>query len=143
MQFKVIRKYKKEDYTIGEFYIDYEDGKGFQLFSNTLEDKVREQDSNGKVILKVQDNTAIPTGRFKVTFEYSNRFKMQMPYLNNVPGFIGILIHSGNTKEDTSGCILVGINTEKGKITSSMITFNKLYKLMMNSKQEEFYIEII
>jgi hypothetical protein len=53
-----------------------------------------------------------------------------MPRLDNVPGFSGILIHPGNTALDSSGCLLVGKNTQVGKITDSKNTFAKLYKKM-------------
>lgn len=42
MKLRVERKYLKENYTIGNLYID---GK---FFCNTLEDKVRDINKNGK-----------------------------------------------------------------------------------------------
>jgi hypothetical protein len=67
-----------------------------------------------------------------------------MPRLKDVPGFEGILIHTGNTALDTLGCILVGKNTIKGKLTESKATFAKLYKQMKaaHDRGEEITIEI-
>lgn len=137
MKFKVERKWLKEDYTIGNFYIDYEDNKGWQLFCNTLEDKVR-----GVNEPKVYGETAIPYGKYKIIWAFSPKFQKLMPLLVGVPGFKGILIHIGNKKSDTLGCILVGENKIKGGLINSKDTFIKLYKLMEDSKQKEFIIEI-
>jgi hypothetical protein len=53
--------------------------------------------------------------------------------LKDVPGFVGIYIHIGNTDSDTDGCILLGDNADNnvvgpGAIGSSMICFKRFYK---------------
>jgi hypothetical protein len=58
--------------------------------------------------IKVYAQTAIPTGKYQVVMTYSSRFKKVMPLLLNVPGFSGIRIHSGNTANETEGCIITG-----------------------------------
>jgi hypothetical protein len=65
-----------------------------------------------------------------------------MPRILNVPGFDGILIHPGNTALDTNGCILVGKNTVKGKVTKSKETFADLYKQMKAASDKGEPIEI-
>lgn len=131
---RLTRKYKGPNYTIGSLYIDN------KYFCDTLEDVDRGLDY--KMTLseikskKIQDQTAIPTGVFKVSLhEISLRFKNRpwaikydgkIPRLIDVPGFDGVLIHPGNTSNDTSGCILVGQNKIKGKVVNSVSTFDKL-----------------
>lgn len=68
----------------------------------TLEDKVRPDQ------VKISGETAIPTGRYTIIMDYSERFKKIMPHILDVPGFDGIRIHAGNTDKDTHGCILLG-----------------------------------
>lgn len=72
---------------------------------------------------------------------YSNRFKKIMPLLVDVPNFEGVRIHSGNTPEDTEGCILIGKNTIKGQLTSSRLYTRMLYDLLKSSENNE--IEIV
>ena len=74
---------------------------------------------------------------------YSPKFKRILPRLLNVPHFEGILIHRGNTAKDTHGCILVGKNTEVGKVTNSTFWEEKLVKLLKDSGQKEFTVEIV
>lgn len=143
MKLSLRRKFKGSKYTIGDLSID-----GI-FFCNTIEDTVRElpascSDTSRWVPCecneKIDARTAIPTGTYKVTLEYSPKFKRKMPYLHNVPHFLGILIHSGNTQEDSGGCIIVGENSVKGKVLNSRATFKKLYALL--EKEDDITIEI-
>lgn len=80
----------------------------------TLEDAVRDGE-------KIAHETAIPAGRYPVTITKSLRFGRMLPLIEGVSGFEGIRIHPGNTKADTSGCILVGLakNISTRQIESS------------------------
>ena len=120
----------RDTYTIGKMYIDT------HYFCDTCEDKVRDIEREGKVYGK----TAIPYGTYKVTLgvqspKYSQRSnyawcKGYLPRLLDVPHFEGILIHAGNTAEDSAGCILVGENKVKGKVINSMATLKRLYGIL-------------
>ena len=142
MKLELYRKYRKNGYTIGLLYAD---GK---FVCNTLEDTDRGLTSAMSerqiASIKVKGKTAIPTGVYSIIVTYSPRFKKQMPLLNNVKGFEGVRIHSGNTANDTEGCILCGKNTEVGKVTSSRIWTEKVYELINNAirKREIVTIEI-
>lgn len=125
------RKYKLPTYTIGKLYIDGE------YFCDTLEDKDRGLTDDMTISeiskIKIKKETAIPTGTYKITITYSNRFKKNMPLINDVKGFEGIRIHSGNTDKDTEGCILVGFNKIKGNVINSRDTYNKLFSILSKS----------
>lgn len=126
----------RETYTIGKLYIDT------HYFCDTCEDKVRDIEREGKVYGK----TAIPYGTYKVTMnvqspKYSQRAayawcKGYLPRLLNVPHFEGILIHAGNTAEDSAGCILVGENKVKGKVINSMATLKRLYGILKEAGED-------
>lgn len=131
MKLTLIRKYKLPTYTVGKLYIDGE------YFCDTLEDKDRGLTDDMTVSeiskIKIKKETAIPTGTYKITITYSNRFKKNMPLINDVKGFEGIRIHSGNTDKDTEGCILVGFNKVKGNVINSRDTYNKLFSILSKS----------
>ena len=143
INFKLIRSHSKDTYCIGDFYINYGDDNGYQFFCNTLEDTIRDLNKDGVDEVKIFGNTAIPYGTYKVTITYSPKFQRDMPLVNNVNGFEGIRIHSGNSAKDTEGCILVGVNDQVGMIHQSKDTFDKLFNIMVESKQEEFTLEIV
>lgn len=144
MKLTLKRIFKGSSYTIGRFYIDGE------YFSDTIEDVVRElpptcpntpKGVGCKCSAKKYAETAIPAGTYKVTMEYSPRFKRKLPYLHDVPHFLGILLHAGNTEADSSGCILVGKNTVKGKVLESRVTLDSLIKRIEGAKDITITIE--
>ncbi len=143
MKLLLNRRFKQKDYTIGDLYIDG------TLFCNTLEDTDRglNNDMYLETIqrVKVANKTAIPTGTYYVDMntvspkysgsafmkEYANGARV--PRLQDVPGFSGVLIHTGNTAEDTAGCILVGLHDRRGHLTNSRDTFKKLYPILQKA----------
>ena len=152
------RIYCKGTFTLGALQIQTESNNEYltnRYFCDTLEphaiDWRREE--------KIAGKTAIPTGRYRVVMSYSKTYKRRMPFLQNVPHFTGIMIHTGNSPEDTRGCILVGkaVRPQKpeeenptgkatviGRLTDSRITFNKLYELIKEAvkKGEEAFLII-
>lgn len=144
MKLTLKRKFLGDKYTVGDLFID---GK---FFCNTIEDTARElpaacpftpKGQSCKCKGKIYAETAIPAETYKVTMEYSPRFKRKLPLLHNVPHFIGILIHSGNDESASAGCLIVGNNTVKGKVTQSRVTSDKLNAIL--SKETQITIEII
>ena len=79
----------------------------------SVEDQVRPLSLCTKTtcVGKIAGETAIPAGRYEVLDTYSPRFKRNVLELRRVDGpsgFVGIRIHSGNTAEDTEGCLILG-----------------------------------
>lgn len=135
---------KTNEYTIGELYID---GK---YVCDTLEDRVRPlpetcpntpKNLDCKCKEKVYGKTAVPAGTYEVKLTYSNRFKCIMPEILNVPHFLGIRIHKGNSAENSEGCILVGSwdGVKVNWISDSKKAYDKLMLLLQeasNTKEE-------
>lgn len=94
MTLRLIREPTRQNATLGSLYVN-----GVWACW-TLEDAIRD--------VKIQDQTCIPAGVYRVKMSFSNRFKTVLPEVLNVPNFTGIRIHAGNAITDTSGCILVG-----------------------------------
>jgi len=153
MKLKVERRWKKDTYTIGVLSID-----GVR-FCETLEDCDRGLKASDTLAYiqahKVPGETAIPAGTYVVDMRtvspkysavkfYQDVCGGRVPRLVNVPGFSGILIHTGNTPLDTHGCILVGRNKAKGQVLQSRDTFKALYRRMAKAHAdgERITIEI-
>ncbi|HIT81826.1 MAG TPA: hypothetical protein IAD09_06270 [Candidatus Caccoplasma merdavium] len=120
MKLRLVRRFKGDTYTIGSLSVNGE------KFCDTLEDRVRDL-AGGEA--KVPGETAIPEGRYKVIVNRSPKFGRDLPRLLDVPMFEGVLIHRGNTAEDSAGCILVGENKVKGKVINSTPYEEKLVAL--------------
>ena len=129
MEIEVRRKEFYPECTHGELYIDDE------YLCDTLEDQDRDFNKDGDITDKgegkVYGQTAIPRGRYELVLKVSARFGKTLPTILNVPGFTGVLIHSGNTPEETKGCILLGEKQKRGRVMSSrffMLRFMEIVK---------------
>lgn len=129
MRITLIRIANKPTYCIGKLYVD---GK---YFCDTIEDTDRglsdEMDEKEILKKKVKGETAIPTGIYHVYLTYSPKYKKQMPLIDNIKGYSGIRIHSGNTSKDTEGCLIVGKNTKVGMVTESRKMYNALFRMLV------------
>lgn len=123
------------------------DGR-FECFG--LEDQYRTQ--------KVWGETRIPAGVYRVGVRteggfhqrYSNRLRdihRGMLHVMAVPGFEYILIHIGNTDDDTAGCLLVGRGIETGeqiRIANSTRAYKRFYtKVIDHAIAGDCYIKYI
>lgn len=122
--------------------------EGFECF--TLEDAVRKE--------KVKGETCIPTGTYKIRLRTDSSPKNQhysklygdlhkgMLWLQDVEGFEWVYIHVGNSKSDTEGCILVGLDSygSANRIGRSVQAYKMIYEKM--SKQilngDDVYLSI-
>jgi hypothetical protein len=129
LELVAFRKWYTDKSTISELYADR------VFFCFTLEDKIQKDG------VKVAGKTAIPVGKYKVILDQSVRFKREMPHILDVKGFEGVRIHSGNTDEDTEGCLLVGFKRFENEIQESRNAFTFLMERMKAVK--EITLEIV
>ena len=135
MKLQVVRTQFGKDATNGLLFID----GVFECY--TLEDQYQ--------AVKVMHETCIPEGTYDIKFrktggfhaKYSARYKNAhygMLHLQDVPGFQYILIHTGNTDEHTSGCLIVGETQQdldinfNGMVGSSAVAYKKMYAKVAN-----------
>lgn len=145
MQLTLRRIAQRPTYTIGRLYY------GTTLLCDTLEPTVRlpaaitapSATTDQVSAFKVPGKTAIPTGQYTIRMDipsprysdfgrypWAQRYSGHLPRLEHVPGFQGILFHPGNDPADTAGCILVGRNTQVGRVLQSIATFHRLMTLL-------------
>ena len=130
MKLQVVRSQFGTDATNGLLFID----GIFECY--TLEDQYQ--------AVKVMHETCIPEGTYDIEFrktggfhaKYSERYKNAhygMLHVQDVPNFTYILIHTGNTDEHTSGCLIGGETqqdlevSKDGFIGSSTLAYKKMY----------------
>ena len=135
MKLQVVRTQFGKDATNGLLFID----GIFECY--TLEDQYQ--------TVKVMHETCIPEGTYDIKFrktggfhaKYSARYKNApygMLHLQDVPGFTYILIHTGNTDEHTSGCLIVGETQQdldinfNGMVGSSAVAYKRMYAKVAN-----------
>ncbi|MDR1199064.1 MAG: DUF5675 family protein [Prevotellaceae bacterium] len=129
---------RKATYTIGRLYVD---GK---YFCDTLEDADRGLTQTMPLAeirrIKVMHQTAIPAGTYKMIVNISPAKQRLLPRILDVPGFDGILMHRGNTADDSSGCPLLGENTQVGKVLNSTKYELALVELLKNERDITIWI---
>lgn len=140
----VRRIFNNDRYCISHVYI----GKEETYFCDAIEDTVRDTNHNGffdSGEIKVDSETAIPCGRYYVSFRRTSlpigekaRYGC-IPLLHNVPYFTKVRIHDGETEKDSSGCIILGLNKEKGRVTESMDVCLRFFDRM---RYRPFWLEI-
>ncbi len=135
MKLQVVRTQFGKDATNGLLFID----GVFECY--TLEDQYQ--------AVKVMHETCIPEGTYDIKFRktggfharYTERYKNAhygMLHIQDVPGFTYILIHTGNTDEHTSGCLIVGETQQdldinfNGMVGSSAVAYKKMYAKVAN-----------
>lgn len=142
IELELNRIYFSPTYTIGKLFVDG------VLWCDSIEDVNRDLNKDGDLNDlnegKVMHKTCIPFNRYEVIVNISKRFKRILPRLLNVPHFDGILIHNGINETSSSGCIIIGENTTKGKITNSTFWMNKLtdFLIMEQKKGNRIFITI-
>lgn len=154
------RKYKNRKlgsrvYCVSKFYIDK------VYICDIMEDKDWGWDQNTptgeikSIKSKNKSKTAIPCGRYRVRMDrvspkfskikfYQDFCQGKVPYLCKVPGFEGILMHTGKDERSSAGCLILGRNTKVGGLTESEFCFKKAYRLMREAanRGEEIWITI-
>ena len=128
----VDRNFSNARVTLSDIYVDG------SLICHGLEDEHR--------TVKVWGNTRIPKGIYEISLRtfggFHDRYSKAswikdvhegMLWVRNVPNFEAILIHVGNTKKDTAGCLLVGMSRHENKeaVYLSRAAYKKLYSLIL------------
>ena len=133
MKLEVLRVSSDVDSSSGLVF-NITDGRKFLCYS--LEDEYRND--------KVMHETRVPAGTYQIQLRkvggfnarYAKKygdFHKGMLHVQDVPGFEYILIHTGNTDEHTSGCLIVGDSQENnqllknGFIGKSVQAYKRIY----------------
>lgn len=125
MNIELTRTSRQEGFTTGVLY----SGKDF--LCHTLEPQWRDLRKERKV----KGRTAVREGTYRVVLSPSRKFGRMMPYLMDVPDFSGVMIHYGNTVDDTAGCILLGERDRYGTLKNSRLSFERVYALLKEAER--------
>lgn len=130
MRITIVRDVVSMQYVQGAVYVD---GllKGYSL----------ERPYNLKAGVS-QKMSCIPVGLYEVGLSYSKAFKKQKIQILRVQNRTGILIHEGNTVNDSKGCILIGRYRKAGWVLESRSLVTDFEAMCYNAKQRGEKIEI-
>jgi len=145
----IVRRCDDDDHaTIGDWFIQDE------WTCHTLEDTFRE--------IKIPGETRIPAGRYRLELKdigmsrFDAQFKrifgdlyLGMIRLVEVPDFTQVLIHCGNTEEDTAGCILLGERQTKDAndhhaVSRSVAAMRTVYPIVSKAiRAGDTYLDVV
>jgi len=129
MKLKVARFFDDGDSTLGVLSING------MPDAFTVEDEKRE--------IKVKKETRIPEGTYEIKLrtegthheQYKKKYgdkHFGMLHITNIPNFQYVLIHIGNSDEDTEGCLLPGLTASLSTMTvgESTVAYEKIYNVV-------------
>ena len=141
-----------ESYTMGKMWV------AGMLFGDTIEPKSRHLTNSMPLseikAKKVYGATAIPCGRYRLEWRvspslknrsYAKGYDGKFPYLVNVPGWDGVMIHPFNYGPESKGCISVGEYYKPGAIMRATQGYKDLmdyYLVPAFRRGQEIYITI-
>lgn len=140
MELLLERTEKNENYTVGRLSLlnriddEYLAGEDKDFLYDTLEPKVKEQDTKGRHI--ITKRAAIPAGRYPVVITYCKRQDRWLPMLLWVNRFKDVRIQVGKTVEDIeTGGIIIGVYRGEGRIVNSPNSVYGLKELIVQAKR--------
>lgn len=91
--------------------------------------------------VKIKGDTRIPPGKYKLSVQIMGRLHTKyrvhpwykgMLLLNNVPNYVGVMVHAGNTKAHTAGCLLPALtcNLRPLSTSSSLLAMQEFYEFV-------------
>ena len=153
MRLELYRFSSQNESTIGILYLVNNETNQKDFLCFTLEDEKRS--------VKVYGETRIPKGTYQIEYRkeggYHNKYKKRFPSIHrgmleirDVPNFTHILLHCGNTDDDTDGCLLVGNVvsqniTKDGFLGQSTDCYKRIYPILADilDTQKQLSIKII
>ena len=153
MRLELYRYSSQKDSTLGILFLVDDETNKKDFLCYTLEDEKR--------AIKVYGETRIPEGTYKIEYRkeggYHNKYTKRFPNIHrgmlqlmDVPNFNYILIHGGNTDDDTDGCLLLGnvISqniTKDGFLGQSTDCYKRVYPIIsaILDSQKHLSIKII
>lgn len=92
-----------------------------------------------------QKMSCIPVGLYDIALQYSKSFKKQKIHVLRIQNRAGILIHEGNTVNESKGCILAGRYRKHGWVLESKHLITELEAAVYNAEKrgEKVELEIV
>lgn len=142
-----------KDYTEGKFYVDgMFFGESMEPLSRHLSNSMPLSEIRKK---KVYGKTAIPTGRYELEWRvspslkdrsYAKKYGGKFPYLKNVPGWTGVMVHPFNYGTESKGCVAVGEKWKPGVVINATKGYQDLmdfYLIPAFERGQKVYVTIV